>query len=122
MAFRSRTILPASGVLVAAILAIGIGIALNTITVAVLYDAIQNPDNAGISENATQILTGWGGGIIGVIGALVGYKAGEQRKAEDMHSEQFASLRGDEDAAEAPAVPSAAPLRRRGSPEPPSVG
>lgn len=60
---------------VAVVLAIGICTALNLITVAILYDAIVSA-GPGISENATQILTGWGGGVIGVIGAVVGYGAG----------------------------------------------
>jgi hypothetical protein len=62
---------------VAVLLAVGIATALNVIVVAVLYDAIKNPADAGISENATQILTGWGGGIIGILGAVFGYRAGQ---------------------------------------------
>lgn len=61
---------------IALILAIGICTALNLISVAILYDAIRGPQDAGISENATQILTGWGGGIIGILGAVFGYSAG----------------------------------------------
>lgn len=61
---------------VALALAIAIGLALNVFSIAVLYDAIQNSTDAGVSENATQILTGWGGGIVGIIGAVVGYNAG----------------------------------------------
>jgi hypothetical protein len=44
-------------------------------TIAVLWAAIDNKGNEGISENGTQVLTGWGGGILGVLGAYVGYKA-----------------------------------------------
>ena len=63
---------------VAILLAIGIATALNAITFAVLYAALFGHSDVpgGLSENATQILTGWGGGIIGVLGAYVGYKAG----------------------------------------------
>ena len=57
------------------VLAIGICTALNVIVFAVLYDAIVSAQS-GLSENATQVLTGWGGGIIGILGAMVGYKAG----------------------------------------------
>lgn len=64
--------------IVGLILAVGICTALNVITAAVMWDALTS-DSAGISENATQILTGWGGGIIGVIGALVGYRLGKAR-------------------------------------------
>jgi hypothetical protein len=60
------------------LLAVGIATALNMITGAVLYAALFGHSDVpgGLSENATQILTGWGGGMIGVIGAFVGYKAG----------------------------------------------
>lgn len=64
---------------VALVLAVGISTALNVLTVAVLYDAVFSSDS-GISENATQILTGWGGGVLGVIGAVVGYQAGQASK------------------------------------------
>lgn len=60
---------------VALILAIGLATALNLITFAVLYDAVRS-DTPGLSENATQILTGWGGGVIGILGAVFGYRAG----------------------------------------------
>jgi len=60
---------------VALCLAVSIGIALNVFSIGVLVDAVTGAE-PGLSENATQILTGWGGGIIGVIGAVVGYNAG----------------------------------------------
>lgn len=78
----AKTTTSAGGMLVATILAVGICIALNALIFAVVWDAV-NSEGPGISENATQILTGWGGGILGVIGALVGYKAGENRRTED---------------------------------------
>ena len=68
---------------IALVLAIGLVTALNVICVAILYDALRDPAEAGISENATQILTGWGGGIIGILGAVFGYKAGQQAGATD---------------------------------------
>ena len=69
---------------IALTLAVGLCTALNIITFAVLYDALRDPSSAGLSENATQILTGWGGGIIGILGAVFGYKAGsEQRQPPD---------------------------------------
>jgi len=66
---------------VAIILAVGIATAVNLITIAVLYDAIfsQGP---GLSENATQVLTTAFGGIIGVLGAYVGYKAADSTKGK----------------------------------------
>lgn len=65
---------------VALVLAVAIGTATNMFTLAMLLDAalgVSSPREAGLSENATQVLTGWGGGIIGVIGAVVGYSAGQ---------------------------------------------
>lgn len=59
---------------VAIILAVGIATALNSITLGVLYDAIVS-QVSGLSENATQILTGAFGGILGVLGSYVGYQA-----------------------------------------------
>jgi hypothetical protein len=69
--------------LVAIILALGISVALNVVTVALLWAAYirlgVNP-NTGLSENGTQLLTGWGGGIIGIIGAYVGYSFGKRAR------------------------------------------
>lgn len=59
----------------AIVLAVGLVIAVNAITFAVLYDAIFS-EGPGLSENATQILTGTFGGIIGVLGSYIGYRAG----------------------------------------------
>lgn len=60
---------------VAVVLAVGIATALNLIVGAVLWDAIRS-EGPGLSENATQILTGAFGGILGVLGAYIGFKAG----------------------------------------------
>ena len=67
---------------VAIMLAVGISTAVNVVTAAVLYDAIfsQGP---GLSDNATQLLTTAFGGIIGVLGAYVGYRARDARPADD---------------------------------------
>lgn len=59
---------------VAIILAVGIAIAINCVTIGVLYDAIFSK-GPGLSENATQVLTTAFGGIIGVLGAYVGFKS-----------------------------------------------
>lgn len=85
---------------VAVILAIGMCTAVNIFTIGAILEgmiALQNSygggvqaGDIGLSENATQVLTGWGGGIIGVIGALVGYKAGETRKEEEVETIQQA--------------------------------
>lgn len=67
---------------VAIILAIGVAVALNIVTVALLWAAWQrlgiNVDS-GISENGTQLLTGWGGAMIGVLGSYLGYRYGEKK-------------------------------------------
>jgi hypothetical protein len=60
---------------VAVILAAGLATALNLFCFAVLYEAIFHTRTSGVSENATQILTGWGGGIVGILGAFIGYRA-----------------------------------------------
>jgi hypothetical protein len=60
---------------VALVLSIGICTALNLLVLAVAYDAVFSA-GPGISENATQILSSWGGGVLGVVGAVVGYQAG----------------------------------------------
>ena len=65
-----------AGDAVTVILAAGLAVALLIITGAVMYDAVRS-DTPGLSENATQILTGWGGGIIGVVGSYLGYRGGE---------------------------------------------
>jgi len=64
---------------VALVLAFGLVTAVNTITFAVLYDAILGED-PGLSENATQILVSVFGGIIGVLGGYLGYRAGERNE------------------------------------------
>lgn len=62
---------------VAIILAVGIAVALNVMTFAALWVALQpfSSDVPRLGENSTQVLTGWGGGIMGVLGAYVGYMA-----------------------------------------------
>jgi len=62
---------------VALVLTIGIATAVNLITFAVLYDAIFSK-GPGLSDNATQILTTAFGGIIGVLGSYVGFRAGQE--------------------------------------------
>jgi hypothetical protein len=61
--------------------AVAIGTAFNMVTFAVLWDALFS-NEAGLSDNATQVLTGWGGGIIGIIGAYIG---SQTNRAEHNH-------------------------------------
>jgi hypothetical protein len=65
------------------VLAIGLATSLNIFTFAILYEALFHTASAGVSENAVQILTGWGGGIIGIIGGYVGYVAGDRARRRD---------------------------------------
>lgn len=73
MAKRKQPLSPSGGT-VALILAFSLGLAFNIFCFAVLYTAIES--DAPLSENATQVLTGWGGGIIGILGAYIGYRIG----------------------------------------------
>lgn len=67
--------------IVVVLLALGLSTALNLITFAALWAAKFSPDTqfSGLSENATQVLTAWGSGIIGVIGSFIGYSYGLRR-------------------------------------------
>lgn len=67
---------------VAITIAVGISTALNVFTVAVLWDALFS-ERSGLSENGTQVLTGWGGGMVGVLGAYIGARASSQTRAPD---------------------------------------
>jgi len=66
--------------IVAMILSISIGVALNVFIIMAGLEAWFGPFALpiGLSDNATQILGAWGGGIISVIGALVGVRIGRQ--------------------------------------------
>lgn len=74
---------------VAIILAIGLSTGINCVTFAVLYDAVFSQES-GLSENSTQLLVTAFGGIIGVLGSYVGYRAatGGQQQAEDAAARQ----------------------------------
>jgi hypothetical protein len=68
---------------VAIILAIGTTTAVNLVIIAVLVDAFYPAEGSGLSENATQIITGAVGGMIGVLGSYLGFRAGEGRRDDD---------------------------------------
>jgi hypothetical protein len=70
----ARPKISTSGGAVALVLAASLGFGFNMFCFAVLYDAITG--QTALSENATQVLTGWGGGIIGVLGSYIGYRVG----------------------------------------------
>jgi hypothetical protein len=60
---------------VALTLAVGICTAINILTLGVLYDAVVSA-GPGLSDNAAQVLTTAFGGMIGVLGSFIGFKAG----------------------------------------------
>lgn len=83
---------------VAIILAAGMALALNVVTISLLWAArvrLGIDVNSGISENGTQLLTGWGGGIIGVLGSYIGFtfgkKSGNGELAESSKDEKSTS-------------------------------
>jgi len=67
---------------VAMTLAVGIATAVNAITVAVLWDAVHSA-GPGLSDNATQVMVAAFGGIIGVLGSYIGFRAGAQSTRDD---------------------------------------
>lgn len=64
---------------VAAILAVGIALAINLLMAAVMWDAVRS-DTPGLSENATQVIIASLTGIVGVLGGYVGGRAAEAQR------------------------------------------
>jgi hypothetical protein len=81
-----------AGGYVALVLACSLGLAFNIFCFAVLYTAVK--EDSPLSENATQVLTGWGGGIIGILGAYIGYRVGVAEVTRDK-KEEPGDLRND---------------------------
>jgi hypothetical protein len=76
---KKREMMTAAG-WVAVILAIGMAVALNVITIALLYAAIVRlgiDSTTGLSDNGVQVLLAWGGGIVSVLAGYVGYAIGK---------------------------------------------
>lgn len=67
--------------LVVLVIAVALGTAFNMVTFAVLWDGLFS-NEAGLSDNAAQVLTGWGGGIIGILGTYVGYRVSQADEGE----------------------------------------
>lgn len=63
-------------------LAIGLSLATVMLMSGVLYDAVRS-DTPGLSENATQVITMAFGGIIGILGSYLGFKAGHDDDDRD---------------------------------------
>ena len=76
------------------VLAISMGIALNVFTCAVLWEAIV--EHAALSENATQVLIGWGTGTLGIIGAYIGYRVGIAEHKRDVTEEDAGAAAGED--------------------------
>jgi hypothetical protein len=80
---RGRVVERSGSEIVGIILAIGIAAALNTITFALVWDVLTSQGALNpLSENTTQVLTGWGGGMLGVLGAYVGYTFGRSSTSD----------------------------------------
>jgi hypothetical protein len=68
---------------VAIILAAGISLAVTSLVLGVTVAAIKNGSTAStLSDNESQVLTAAFGGMIGVLGAWVGYRARDAHAAE----------------------------------------
>ena len=68
---------------VAIILASGLSLAVTSLVLGVTVAAIKNGSTAStLSENESQVLTAAFGGMIGVLGAWVGYRARDAHEAE----------------------------------------
>jgi hypothetical protein len=78
---RGRVVERSGAEIVGIILALGIAGALNIVTFALVYDVVtSNAATAPLSENTTQVLTGWGGGMLAVLAAYIGYTFGKTRE------------------------------------------
>ena len=70
---------------VAVILAVALAVAVNLMIIAILWTAVTDQSNlfAGLSENATQVLTGVFSGIVGILGAYLGIQGKHKDDKED---------------------------------------
>lgn len=84
MTRNGRRLVQTGRTVVAIVLAVGIATAINVITIAVLWTAVADRSDVrgGLSENATQILTTAFGGMIGVLGAYLGFRAGQEDRPD----------------------------------------
>ena len=64
--------------IVAIILAVSVGTALLVMTVPILWAVVHHDVEPARLVAITQVLTGWGGGMLGVLGAYVGYAFGKK--------------------------------------------
>jgi hypothetical protein len=114
MAANEKRRTPGPATLVAVILAVGISASLIFMTVAALYIVIISHGNPStLGENTTQVLTGWGGGMLGVLGAFVGYAFGDKTT----NSSKDVRAGGSVASSKTPTPPE--PLRPPAAPRPP---
>ena len=71
---------------VAIILAIGLALALDLLVAGVLYEAITG-DGDPLSDRGAQAISAIFGGVLGILGAFLGYRAG-RREPEQPSSPQ----------------------------------
>ena len=62
------------------VLAFGLALAVNIMAVGILLDAFEN--NEQLSDNAAQVLSTVFGGMIGILGSALGYRAGKAASSE----------------------------------------
>lgn len=76
---------------VALVLALALALAMNLLMFGVVYDAVRS-DTPGLSENATQIITTAFGGILGVLGSYLGFRAATSASAATERRDQQHAL------------------------------
>lgn len=79
---------------VALVLAVGLSFAMVMLMFGVVWDAVRS-DTPGISENSTQIITTAFGGIIGVLGSYLGYRAGAAGTSKGDNNDEHLSAGDD---------------------------
>lgn len=74
--------------LVALVLAIGLALGIVGMITSILINSVQNQAAAPLSDNATQVLTAAFSGIIGALGAYMGFQAGVRSEREKQGPQQ----------------------------------
>jgi hypothetical protein len=77
---------PTTRDLVAVILAAGLATAVNLLVFALVWQTISDPSTV-LSDESTQLLTIAFGGLIGLLGAVVGFRHGARVWREDREPE-----------------------------------
>lgn len=69
--------------LVAVILAVGMSASIIIITLTIGYAVVSEKLPGTLGENTTQVLISWGGGLLAVLGAYIGYAFGKHYHDDD---------------------------------------